>query len=139
MSRTYPKLGRLTADGLSLFARVMTGQIDEGALDLGNPVFARPVEGTTRLEARSFSTEKEMAEAICRSLGGNSPQALAGDIGLWAWLTFALVDSLFPRAGGVRQIKELHRWYPAQPNDWRKARTAASCSYASLAIARIRP
>lgn len=121
MTRTYQKLGRLTADGIDLFGSVMMGQVDESALDLDNPVLAQPVEGTANFEVRGFTTAKELAEAICRSLAGNSPQALAGDIGLWAWLTFALVDNLFPKAGGVRQIKELHRWYPAPPNDWQKA------------------
>lgn len=121
INRTYPKLGRLTAEGLELFGRVMTGQVDESALDLDNPVLAQPVEGTTSFEVRSFATAKEMAEAICRSLAGNSAQALAGDIGLWAWLTIAVVDNLFPNIGGIRQIKELHRWYPAPPNDWQKA------------------
>lgn len=121
MTRTYPKLGYLTADGLELFQRVMTAQVDESALDLDNPVHAQPLEGTASFHVKDFSTAKEMAEAVCAAFGSNSPQAFAGNTGLWAWLTFALIDNLFPKKAGVRQIRELHRWFPAQPNDWQKA------------------
>lgn len=121
MNDSYPKLFRFTSDGLALFGRVMTGEVDEGALDPVNPVYAQPLEGSFPFEISKFATAKEMAQAVCRSLGSQSPQALAGDTGLWSWITFVLADVLFPKSGGVRQLGELHRWLPAPPNNWQKA------------------
>jgi hypothetical protein len=121
MSNEFSNLYRLTPEGLELFNRVMTKLVPESALDLSNPKYACPFEGTSKLIISDFTTAKEMAQAICASLGNESPQALAGDIGLWAWLTFVLIDCLFPVVEGLRKTKELHRWYPAAPNDWQKA------------------
>jgi len=121
MSGEFSNLYRFTAEGLQLFNRVMTGQVAESALNLSSPKYVIPFEGTSKLIISDFATAKEMAQAICASLGSESPQALAGDIELWSWLTFALIDCLFPVVEGHRKIKELHRWYPAAPNDWQKA------------------
>lgn len=121
MTTTYPSLYRFTAEGIRLFERVMTGQLSETAIELDNPLYVQAVEGTKSLEVRSFSTAKDMASTVCTSFASKSPQALAGDIGLWSWLTFVFLDNLFPKVGDIRQVKELHRWYPAAPNDWQKA------------------
>ncbi|MEA3003236.1 MAG: hypothetical protein QOH81_2024 [Sphingomonadales bacterium] len=121
MRSSFTSLYEFTAEGLELFQRVMRGELAEAALDIENPVYALPLEGTKAFNAVDFTTARDMAEAVCKSFGSRSPQAMAGNAGLWAWLTFVLVDNLFPAVGGTRQIKELHRWYPASPNDWRKA------------------
>ena len=121
MSAAYSKLHRLTEEGVTLFRRVMTGVVDESALDVANPVYAQPLEGTGSFHVENFETAREMASAICKSFGNQSPQSLAGDEGLWCWLTFVLVDLLFPTKAGVRQIGASARWFPAPPNDWLKA------------------
>ena len=121
MTNEFSNLYRFTPEGLDLFNRVMTGQVAEGALDLSSPKYVIPFEGTSKLIITDFATAKEMAQTICLSFGVESPQALAGDIRLWSWLTFALIDCLFPLVEGQRKTKELHRWYPAAPNDWQKA------------------
>jgi hypothetical protein len=121
MITEFSTLHRFTPEGLELFNRVMTGQVAESALDPSSTNYASPVADTSKLAISHFATAKEMAQAICTSFGGESPQALAGDIGLWAWLTFVFIDSLFPGEAGHRKIKELNRWYPAAPNDWQKA------------------
>ena len=121
MSSTYPGLFELTDEGIGLFKRVMTRQLSENALDLTNPAYVRHIEGTSRLVVEDFASAREMAAAICKSFGQQSPQSYAGNTGLWAWLTFVLLDNLFPVKNGIRQIREFHRWYPAPPNDWQKA------------------
>jgi hypothetical protein len=117
----YPSLYSLTPEGLYLFRRIMLGELEDNALDCDNPVYAKPVPKTKSFTTQPFDTAKEMAIAICDSLNGQSPQSLAGDIGLWAWLTFVLADELFVKKDGVRKVGEIHRWYPALPNDYQKA------------------
>jgi hypothetical protein len=113
---------QFTAEGLELFEKVMARTVAESALDVRDPRYAQPMTGTLTFEVRDFTTAKEMAAAICASFGTQSPpQAHAGNTGLWAWLTFVLLDNLFPMKGGVRLIKEYPRWFPAAPNDWQKA------------------
>ncbi|QKD00546.1 hypothetical protein [Mesorhizobium loti] len=121
MSTTYQSLFQLTPEGLQVFERVMTRQLSEEALDLSNRRYATPVEGTTAFTGGEFTTAKEMAVAICASFEKNSPQNFVGNIGLWAWLTFVLLDNLFPITNGARKILEYHRWYPSAPNHWQKA------------------
>jgi hypothetical protein len=121
MSTTYPSLYSLTLEGLYLFRRIMIGELDDTALDCGNPVYAKPLANTKPFEVGPFDTAKEMATAVCASLDTVSPQALAGDIGLWAWLTFVLADVIFPKKDGIRKVGEIHRWFPASPNDYQKA------------------
>lgn len=117
----FSSLYELTPEGLSLFRRIMPGQLDETQLDLSNEELAKPIAGTKAFVVENFDTARGMAEAICASLGNLSPQSVSDREGLWAWLTFVLIDVLFPKTGGVRKIKELHRWYPAAPNDYQKA------------------
>jgi hypothetical protein len=118
----YPSLFEFTPDGLELFRRVMLRELDEQALDVGNPDYAVAILGTQPFEAASFKTAKEMAAAICDSLGPLNAQEQAGRTGLWAWLYFALIDVLSPKkANGARNILEYVRWYPSSPNDYQKA------------------
>ena len=121
MDKTFSSLFELTEEGLYLFRRIMNRQLDESALDLANPVNVKKIEGTSAMSVKDFTSAKDMAIAICKSFGKHSPQAYSSNIGLWAWLTFVLLDNLFPFSKGTRQIKELSRWYPAAPNDWQKA------------------
>jgi hypothetical protein len=121
MTKEYPAIYRFTPEGMELFQRVMTGQLDESALEPLNPRFTESIDGTSRIEVKDFATAKDMAQEICKSFGDVSPQSLAGDIGLWAWLTFVLIDVLFPKKDGTRKSMELFRWYPAPPSDWHKA------------------
>lgn len=121
MNKEFNSLFELTPEGLQLFERIMRHEIAEEALDPDDKAHAIPVVGTKPFKVTDFTSAKEMASAICSSLGSLTPQTLAGNTGLWAWLTFVLIDNLFPVKKGVRQIKEYHRWYPAPPNDWQKA------------------
>lgn len=118
---TFKSLFQFTPDGLQLFRSVMLGQLDEAALDLSDPTLVEPVMGTKTFHVAEFETAKDMAQAICASLGGISAQSMSPNESLWAWLTYVLRDVLFPVSGGVRKVKELHRWYPAPPNDFQKA------------------
>ena len=121
MRPNYPSLFRFNRDGLQLFERIMTRQVPEDAIDLQDRRYVDPVDGTRSFTAIDFTTAKDMASAICSSFGDKSPQAYAGDTGLWAWLTLALLDSLFPVKNGARRILEYHRWFPSAPNHWQKA------------------
>ena len=117
----YSSLRSLTPEGLNLFRQVMSGTLDDTALDVANSALAKPVPGTAPLVVRDFVTARAMAEAICASLGNLSAQAMADEIGLWAWLAFILRDQLFPKVNGVRKVTEIHRWYPAAAADYQKA------------------
>lgn len=121
MTEKYPSLFQLTAEGLQIFERIMTRQLAEDALDLDDRRYVTPVEGTTAFTVGQFATAKEMATAINASFGKNSPQSFAANIGLWAWLTFVLLDNLFPIKNGARKVLEYYRWYPSPPNHWQKA------------------
>lgn len=121
MSTTYPSLYSVTVEGLYLFRRIMLGELKDEALDCANPVYAKPIAGTKPFEVKAFDSAKEMAIAICSSLDQQQPQALAGDAGLWAWLTFVMADVIFQTKDGIRKVGEIHRWYPASPNDYQKA------------------
>ena len=100
----------------------MLRELNEHALDVGNSDLAVPVAGTKPFSPASFKTAKEMAAAICDSLGALDAQESAGRTGLWAWLYFVLIDVLSPRKlNGERKILEYVRWYPSSPNDYQKA------------------
>ena len=118
---TYSHIYQFTDYGLKLFKRVMMGEIAETTLDPIASGVAEPLLDTNPLKISTFETAREMAVAICDSLSPQSPQSVADNIELWAWLTYILRDVLFPVSGGVRKIKEYHRWFPAAPNDWQKA------------------
>lgn len=118
---SYASIYQLTPEGLHLFKRIMMGELAESALDPTLKGHAVPVSGSKPFTATEFGTAREMAVAICKSLGTHSAQGVAENIELWGWLTYVLREVLFPKVNGVRKVKEFHRWYPAPPNDWQKA------------------
>lgn len=119
---SFDNLFELTPEGLDLFQRIMLRELDEHALDVGNSDYATPIVGTKPFATAPFKTAKEMAIAICDSLGTSDVQELAGRTGLWAWLYFVLIDVLSPKkANGERKIMEFVRWFPSSPNDYQKA------------------
>jgi hypothetical protein len=120
--QNFSNLYELTPEGLDLFQRIMLRELDEHALDVGNADHALPIAGSMPFAAAPFKTAKEMAVAICDSLGTNDVQELAGRTGLWAWLYFVLIDVLSPKkVNGERKIMEFVRWFPSSPNDYQKA------------------
>lgn len=118
----YPQIYEFTKSGMTLFEKVFTRQLEENAIDLSDRSIATPVAGTTNLTVQPFATAKELAATVLTALGSNAVTDLLHRPGVWAWLTFVLRDLLFPRnRSGVREFKEMHRWYPSDPNDWQKA------------------
>lgn len=122
IGKTYPHLRVLNEEGLKRFRQTMTGQLDDSSLDPEDCRFSAVLDGSKPFLAESFETAREMAQAIEASLGSNPPEALAGETGLWAWLTWVLADILRPRTTGEkgRKLGEVHTWYPAAPNDFEK-------------------
>lgn len=117
----YASLSEFTPLGMEAFQRVFTGTLDATAIDLFDPAITKPIAGTGSFVVREFESAKEMAEAILDALGDKNIYELLPSEGLWAWLTFVLRDLLFARdKEGNWKVGEIHRWYPANPNDWQK-------------------
>lgn len=117
-----PGIYEFTKSGMILFEKVFTKQLEENAIDPFDSAVATFVPGTTTLSLLPFETAKELAKAVVGALGDNQVADLLNRPGIWSWLTFVLRDSLFPKnRSGVREFKEMHRWYPSDPNDWQKA------------------
>ena len=107
---------------MHLFEKVFTKQMNEDAIDLHDRSVVHPVQGTLPFNPTSYPTAKDLAAAVLAVLGTESVASRLHRPGVWAWLTFVLRDSLFPRnRSGIREFKEVHRWYPSDPNDWQKA------------------
>jgi hypothetical protein len=118
----YSAISEFSETGMILFEKVFTRQLEEDAIDLLDRTIASPVPGTATLLASHFDTAKQLAAAIIAALGKNQVSDLLNRPGIWSWLTFVLRDDLFPKnRSGVREFKEMHRWYPSDPNDWQKA------------------
>lgn len=118
----FDSLGEFTDAGLIAFEQAFTGQIPEDAIDLHDPALVKAVPGTRPFEVRPFDTAHELAAAVLNSLGSRKLPELLPNAGMWAWLSFVLRDVVFPRdKTGVRQLGEVHRWYPSKPNDYQKA------------------
>jgi hypothetical protein len=118
----YSSLFELTAEGMKLFERIMLHGADEQALDLTNKLYAVPVPRTKEFAVEKFETAKQMAKAISDSFGELKPQEFAARAGVWCWLYFVLIDVLSPRKkDGSRKRLEYSRWFPAPPNDYKKA------------------
>jgi hypothetical protein len=117
----HVSLFEFTSLGMDAFQRVFTGSLDDGAINLSDPAIATPVPGTGSFSIQDFETTKDMAEAVLKALDGTNIYELLPHEGLWAWLTFVLREVLFVRdADGKWRVGEIHRWYPADPNDWQK-------------------
>jgi hypothetical protein len=118
---TYPAVYEFTDRGLLAFRRIFEGDLAEDAINPTDPQFATRVSGTNAISDAPSQTSKELAQRVLTSLGP-SWSGMLPRLGIWAWLTFALRDVLFPRAaGGARKPGEIHRWYPSKPGDWQKA------------------
>jgi hypothetical protein len=118
----YPAIGEFTDAGMHLFEKVFMKQVSEDAIDLDDSGVANPVQGTLAFSPVLYHTAKDLAAALLNALGRESVASLLHRPGVWAWLTFVLRDSLFPKnRSGTREFKEMHRWYPSDPNDWQKA------------------
>jgi len=117
----YPSLFELTAEGLLVFKRIFLNELPETALYPTDPQHALPIAGTKPFGVQNFSTAREMASTICTSFGQLQPQEYTDNTGVWAWLTFVMIDVLFPKSDGIRKFGDVHRWYPAPPNDYQKA------------------
>lgn len=119
--RTYPAVYELNDLGLAAFKRIFEGTLDEEALDPTDKHYSTLVAGTKPISDAPASTSKELAERVLESLGPDW-RKLLGRTGVWAWLTFALRDVVLPKnPQGHRNPGELHRWFPSDPGDYRKA------------------
>ena len=110
-----------TEVGMDLFRQVLSSGEDDTEIDLSDPENVNEVLGTKEFRIRNFATAKEMASFVLNILGDARVEDLVRHDGLWGWLTFVMRDQLFNRdRHGKRIVGELHRWFPSQPNDWRK-------------------
>lgn len=118
---SYSALRRFNENGLDAFEKVFTGQIDDTVLDPSDPALTSLMQGTGGFTSKDFATAKDMAQAVLAAIGTANLFELLPDAGFWAWLTFAMRDQLFKKAGdGTMKVGEVHRWYPSNPNDWQK-------------------
>jgi hypothetical protein len=119
---TYPSVYEFTGTGMHLFEKVFMKQLNEDAIDLGDRSVVQPIQGTLAFNPIIYPNAKDMAAAVLGAFGNESAMSFLQRPGVWAWLTFVLRDSLFPKnRSGIREFKEMHRWYPSDPNDWQKA------------------
>ena len=110
-----------TSQGLPIFEKVFGGSAADEDIDLADISIASPVDRTTELAVKEYTTAKELAQAILDSLSSVSIQDFLGRTGLWCWLTFVFRDQLFSRdESGRWDTGEVHRWLASDPNDWRK-------------------
>lgn len=118
---TYNGLFEFTDEGMSAFQRAMEGTLDETTLNPTDIRFARRVGGTLPFTPSDWENSKEMAQAIIDACGSVPLNDLLRRNGVWAWLAFVMRDELYPRrADGKRKLGEVHRWYPAELNDFQK-------------------
>ena len=118
---SYSALRRFNENGLDAFKKVFAGQIDETVIDPSDPALTSSMRGTGSFTSKDFATAKDMAQAVLTAIGTVNLFELLPNTGFWAWLTFAMRDQLFKKAGdGTIKVGEVHRWYPSNPNDWQK-------------------
>ncbi len=117
----FDHLHRFTEAGLRCFEQAFVGQLSEDKIELSNAHMTSQVLETGPFIVDDFPTAKAMAQAVLDAIRPLNVYDLLPDVGLWAWLTFAMRDLLFAKdASGRRLVKELHRWMPSNPNDWQK-------------------
>lgn len=108
--------------GLTAFEKAFAGHMPEGAINPRDTQITQIVTGTRSLEVREFATAADLARAIVAALGTRAVTDTLTNTGLWAWLAFVLRDVLFPIGRqGTREIGEIYRWLPSDPNDYQKA------------------
>ena len=107
--------------GLSLYEQVMRGEQAERFLRADDASFSNPADGLGSLPPVSTETAKQVAQAVIDGFGEQNPLDYLDRPGLWAWLTYALRDTVFKRTrNGFLKVGEYWRWYPANPADWQK-------------------
>jgi hypothetical protein len=117
----YDSLFEFNPVGMSAFQNAMEGRLDESVLSPTDATYATRITGTTPFKTSEWKTSKEMAQAIIDACGTVSVTDLLGRSGLWAWLAFVMRDEIYPRrADGKRKLGEVHRWMPADLNDFQK-------------------
>ena len=118
----YRSLYQFNDDGMRIFEEMFSEAELESELDGLSPEFVQPLEGTVGFRVRMVGTAKELAGSILGGAGDINVVDLLPNTGLWSWLTFVWRSCLFEvEASGRRRLGEKHRWYPSDPNDWRKA------------------
>ena len=117
----YSTLYSLTPEGIEIFKRFIRDETSGHVFQDPDRSLASPLPGTGPFIVKEFKTAKEMARAIVSAFAADDPKDHAPDTGLWSWLTAILVDQIFPRKNGVREPRELYKWFPAAPNDFQKA------------------
>lgn len=117
----YESLYEFTELGLDTFRRAFTGQVPEDVIGPTERSMVRKVHGTGPFEVLSYATAADVADAVLAACGSRKIPELIANEGLWAWLTFVLRDSIFPKdKSGTRKFGESVRWYPSDPSDWQK-------------------
>ena len=121
MTTKYASLREFTEHGMKVFQRAFEGQLDEAVIDPTDPALTDRISGTNELDVENWQTSKDMAEAIINACGTVALADLLRRPGLWAWLSFVLRDQVYPRLkSGQRKLGEVHRWYPANIDDYQK-------------------
>ena len=118
---SYPSLREFNDHGLELFQQAFEGQVDEAVIDPSDSALTSRICGTKELVIEDWPTSREMAEAIVEACGTVPLADLLQRPGLWAWLSFVLRDQVYPRMkSGQRKLGEVHRWFPANIDDYQK-------------------
>ena len=118
----YDSLYSFNENGMNMFGENFRNCSLDKLLDETSSRFTEAVPGTRNFEIGEMTTAKQLAESILAAIDNASMDELITDAGLWGWLTFVLRDKLFRiDSSGTRDLKERHRWYPGDPNDWQKA------------------
>jgi len=118
---TYHALYEFTSAGMVAFQDAMEGRLDDAALNPTDGRFVTRIAGTAPFTTGEWTTSKEMAQAIIDACGTVPLNDLLRRNGLWAWLGFVMRDEVYPRrADGKRKLGEVHRWLPADLNDFQK-------------------
>lgn len=118
---SFTALYEFTSAGMGVFQDAMEGRLSDAALNPTDPKLATRIAGTAPFTPRDLETSKEMAQAIIDACGTAPLNDLLRRDGLWAWLAFVMRDEVYPlRADGKRKLGEIHRWMPANLNDFQK-------------------
>lgn len=118
---SYSSLYEFTEYGMEIFQKAFEGQLDEAAVSPTDPSIATRISGTAGLAVADWQTSSDMAQAIVDACGSVPVADLLRRPGLWAWLSFVLRDQVYPRQkSGLRKLGEVHRWYPANIDDYQK-------------------